>query len=353
MLLERTRLPALDAIVRLVGMQAQAPLAPYIGLWARLAGFEARELSGLVEARLAVRANALMRVTIHLVGAADALAMPAVLRSAVEGPFAASPFARNLAGVDIDAVTEVGRSLLEERPRTLAQLGAALAQRWPESDANSLGYAVRYRVPTVQIPPRGLWGRSGPTVLATTHSWLGRPMAAEAKPDVLVLRYLAAFGPATVADVRTWSRLTGLREVLERLRPGLRTFRDERGRELFDLPDAPLPDPDFPAPPRFFPEYDNALLSHDDRTRIIPPGMEHYLFYPAGNGGLTGGLTIDGFLAGRWRLRRSEERTILAVETPGRLSVEDRAEIEAEAESLLRFVAPDATSRAIELTQSE
>jgi hypothetical protein len=158
------------------------------------------------------------------------------------------------------------------------------------------------------VPPRGVGGTTGPVALTTVQSWLGRDLPEAADPDGAVLRYLAAFGPATVADVAKWSRVTGLRAVVERLRPRLRTFRDEAGRELFDVPGAPFPDPDTPAPPRFLPEFDNVLLSHADRTRITPADSPR-LPLPAGNGARTGTFLVDGFLRGTWRLADGRVRT--------------------------------------------
>ncbi|HEY8869186.1 MAG TPA: winged helix DNA-binding domain-containing protein [Candidatus Limnocylindrales bacterium] len=344
-------IPASEAIEHLVGMQAQAPLAPYIGLWTRLADFRPVELVDLIETRTAVRANGMLRMTIHLVTARDAQPMRSMLEPVADRAFAASPFARNIDGVDVAEVRELGRALLEERPLTVAEMGTRLRERWPDRDGPSLAYATRYLLPTVQVPPRGLWGRSGQSKMAPMDSWLGgatTPRTGEVAPDAFVLRYLRAFGPASGADIRTWSGLTGVREILERLRPQLRTFRDERGRELFDVPDAPLPDPDVPAPVRFFPEYDNVLLSHDDRTRIIPEGREWYLGFPPGNGGLRGTFTVDGFLAGMWRLVRPPAResrdgaqATLLIATNETLSTADRADVEAEAEALGQFLAPD------------
>jgi len=321
-------------------MQAQAPRAPYVALWSRLAGFAPAELEALVEGRLVVRAAGMLRTTIHLVSAADALAMrPILQRGVVERGFqSGSPFARNLVGLPIEGVIALGRALLAERPRSTAELGRLLGERWPDRDTVSLAMAVRYLVPLVQVPPRGLWSRSAPPKFAVMEDWLGRPLAAETTPDAFVLRYLAAFGPATVADVATWSWLTEVRAVMEQLRPGLRISRDERGRELFDVPEGLLPDPATPAPPRFLPEYDNVLLSHKDRTRITESLQN--LPLPAGDGGRMGTFLFDGFMAGTWRVDRVADRAMLAMTPRAPIGPDDRSAVEAEAAGLLDFVAP-------------
>ena len=250
-LLERVVMSPESVIEHLVGMQAQVPTDPYVALWSRIEGFRPEALSELIGTRRAVRAAAMMRTTIHLLTAEDWLALRPVLQVVAERGFATgSPFGRRLAGLDIDEVVAAGRAMLAEKPRTIDELGRGLRERWPDRDATALGYAIRLIVPLVQIPPRGLWGRSGQPALATAETWLGRTVGTDPTPDTMVLRYLAAFGPATVMDVQSWCWLTRLTPVVERLRSRLVTFRDEHGRELFDLPDAPRPDPDTPAPAR-------------------------------------------------------------------------------------------------------
>jgi len=345
LLLRRWKLSAADAIEHLVGMQGQAPNAPYVGLWTRLDGFRPEELARSITERRAVR-TPLMRATIHLVTARDCLALRPVLQPVLVRSFSGSPFSRNLAGVDTEALMAAGSALLEERPRARAELGPLLGEGWPDRDATSLAYAITYLVPLVQVPPRGIWGASGQATWTTTGAWLGRGLEPGSAPDELVLRYLAAFGPATVKDVQVWSGLTRLREVTERLRPRLRAFRDEHGNELLDLPDAPRPDPDTPVPPRFLPEYDNVLLSYADRTRIITDDRRPPLF--AGDGGVLGTVLVDGLLRGTWKITRQRDTATLAIEPFAPLPTNDRTALAEEGARLLTFAAPEAGTHDIQ-----
>jgi Winged helix DNA-binding domain len=328
-LLERAALPALDAIEHLGGMQSQAPLAPYVGLWTRLRDFAADELSELTRRREVVRLH-LMRNTVHLVSARDCLDWRALFHQLHAADFTAH-FGRGTNGVDRAALLDLAARLLEERPRTRAELGRLLGQRWPDADPGALAYAATHHIPLCQVPPRGVWGRTGPAAWVPVESWLGAPLR-RVPVDGLVLRYLGAFGPATVADVQVWSGLTRLGEVVERL--PLRAFRGPRGQVLYDLPGAPRPDGDVPAPPRFLPEYDNLLLSHSDRTRVNPGGRAVPL--PPGNGATTGTFLVDGVWQGTWRLRDGT----LRVEPFAGLRRADREALLAEAARLAEFLAP-------------
>lgn len=337
LLLERAALPVPAAVEHLVGLQAQAPLAPYVSLWTRLAGFDPLELSALTERRAVVR-GWFMRATVHLLTARDALAILPVVRSVHRRGFAAH-FGRAAAGLDLDAVAAAGAEILAGRPLTRARLGVALARRWPDADPGTLGFAATYHLALVQVPPRGLWGRSGPAALATLESWLDSPLGTDESPDRLLPRYLAAFGPATARDFALWSGLAGVREVVDRVRPRLRTFRGEDGAELLDVPDAPLPDPDVPAPPRFLPEYDNVLLSHADRTRVIPDGRPVPL--PPGNGATVGTLLVDGTWSATWRTERAGDTATLTVSAFRPLG--DPEAVVAEGLRLLALTCPGAT----------
>lgn len=322
-------------------MQAQVPNSPYVGLWTRLEGFQPNDLANLINTRRAVRLG-LMRNTIHLVTARDSLAQRPLYQPLFHRGWQTSSFGRNLAGIDMSAVIAEATVLMQERPRTFAELGKLLQRRWPDRDATSLAYAIRYLVPIVQVPPRGIWGKSAQPTWTSTDLWLGRSLAPKPSIERLVVRYLTAFGPATVADVSAWSGLTGLREVVDRLRPKLRTFRDERGRELFDVPDGPLRDPDTPAPPRFLPEYDNLLIGHHDRTRVIDHAYRYVIF--------AGTLLVDGFVHATWSIKRARETATLTIEPLRRLTKTDRLAVSEEGERLLTFAASEAAGHDVRIT---
>jgi hypothetical protein len=268
-LLARSPLSVMEMVEHLAGMQAQVPTSPYAGLWSRIEGFVTGDLAELVRDRRVVRL-ALMRSTIHLVTVADALAFRPVLASML----AKDPHARR---VPVDAIVGATREIVDVEPRTPTDLATLLVDRFPELDAEALGHAARAFVPLVQVPPRGVWGVGGQVRVTTLESWVDRPLGSSTDHDEMVLRYLRAFGPASTKDFASWSRLTGVRAAFDRLRAELRIDRDENGVELFDLPDAPIAEPDAPAPVRFLPEYDNVLLAHADRTRILDDRARSFL----------------------------------------------------------------------------
>ncbi|MFE7895024.1 winged helix DNA-binding domain-containing protein [Streptomyces sp. NPDC057412] len=330
LLLRRSPLTAPEAVTHLVGLQAQEVKPPYYALAARLDGFTPEALSAPLGDRSLVR-MVTMRSTIHLHTADDALTLRPLVQPAREREI--TYFRKGLVGVDLDRLAVLARELVEEAPRTMKQLREALSAEWPDADPQSLAVAARCRLPLVQITPRGQWGRSAQVTLTTLEHWLGRPAEPAAPADDTVLRYLAAFGPASVKDLQTWAGLTRMRAVFERLRPELVTFRDENGVELFDLPDAPRPDPDTPAPPRLLPEFDNLLLSHADRSRVVPPAnrgrtWQANTFYCP--------LLVDGFLAGVWRLIGDA----LVIEPFSDLGRAERAEVTEEAERVLGVLHP-------------
>ncbi|AZM59236.1 MULTISPECIES: winged helix DNA-binding domain-containing protein [unclassified Streptomyces] len=332
LLLRRSPMSAPDAVAHLLGLQAQNVKPPYYALAARLDGFAPEALSRAMADRDVVRIVT-MRSTIHTHTADDCLTLRPLVQPARDREL--TQFRKGLTGVDLDRLAVLARELVEAEPRTMKQLREELRKEWPDADPGALAVAARCRLPLVQVTPRGLWGRSGQVALTTARHWLGRPAEpAPATPDATVLRYLAAFGPASVKDMQTWAGLTRLREAFERLRPRLLTFRDESGTELFDLPDAPRPDPGTPAPPRFLPEFDNLLLSHADRTRVVPPEFRGRSWQ--GNTAYRTFL-VDGFLAGVWRL----DADALVVEPFGRLGGRQREEVAAEGERMLRVMHPE------------
>jgi hypothetical protein len=331
LLLGRAAMPAVDAIDRLVGLQGQEPLEPYIGLWSRLGDFRPAELVDLLETRQVVRTH-VMRRTLHVVTAADAVVLRPLLQSMLETRMMGT-LRRRLPGVDADELRAAARPFFDDGPRSVTEVGRAVAERWPAASARDLGDALGTLVPVVQVPPRGLWGRSGPARYVSIEAWLGRRLVDPPDPpDRVVLRYLAAYGPAAAADIRAWSGLAGLRDSVTRLRPQLVVFRDERGRELLDVPDGHRPDPDVPAPPRFLPAFDNAVLGFDDRTRIIDDA--HRGLSVAG----ARLLLVDGRVAGTWMTDERDGRTALRISMLTSLRRADRDQVVDEGDRLLAFL---------------
>ncbi len=346
-LLRRERSDVHETVGHLVGMQSQVPSDPFTALWSRIEAFDPAELDRLMLEKRVVRTGA-MRTTLHLMTADDAVELAPLFAGVMKRAFHSQRAFREAAdGIDLDEVLAVGTAAIEERPRTPAEVGRLLGARWPDRDPQALSLAIRYFVPIVQVTPRGLWGQKMQPTITTVASWLGRPVPQAVDPaleEELVFRYLRAFGPASVADMRTWSWLTGLRAVVERVRPRLRIFRDERGRELLDDPDAPIARPDEEAPVRFLPEYDNLLLSHEDRTRMAGPWYRQVVYS-------RGSVLVDGFVAAGWYVTRSKGAATLTVDLFTDPSAADRAAIEAEAALLLAFIGAEAPNREVVLSR--
>jgi hypothetical protein len=334
LLLERAPLGASEAVDHLVGLQAQVPRDPYVALWSRLASFDPGDVEELLLGRELVRI-VVLRGTLHLAGADDAARMRPLVQPVLDAELRRHREHRDeLARVDLPGLAGEIRAYLSDpaRPRTVPQLRDELAARWPAHDPAALAYACRNVLPLVQAPPRGLWSRSGQVALVDLEAWTGRPLDPSASLDDLVLRYLAAFGPASTADVAAWTRLTALREVVDRLRPQLREVRTEAGRTLVDLADAPRPDPDVEAPVRLLPEYDNVLLSHADRSRVGPDADRRRFATRVDERGL-GTVLVDGQVAGAWLV--ADDAVVVR---HGRLPRGAVAAVEAEAVALAAFL---------------
>lgn len=369
-LLDRTTDPAVDMVRHLVALQSQNPSSAYLALHARVAGFTHTDLADAMLDRRVGRL-ALLRDTVHLTTARDALGLwPVFAPMFRRHLLAGTSFAPTLRQVDLDDLRRAALEALAEAPLSAAALGERLAKTWPDLDPRSLAMGARGLLPLVQVTPRGVWGRSLATTWTTADAWFGGdatidPDDPEGILTDLVRRYLAAYGPATVADVQRWSGLTRLGAVVERIRPELVEIvhddGDGRSRVLLDLPDAPRPEADVPVPVRFLPDFDDVLIGHDDRSRIVPADVRPLI--ASRNGMPPGTVLVDGVVAGTWVLRRerlprapgaTRERRELArltVMPAHRWSRADRAAVHAEAEGLVRFAADDAAEHAVDLAE--
>ena len=321
-LLERTAMPALDMVEHLIGLQAQENLPPYLSLAARIQDFDPQELSKALESKEAVRFLT-MRGTIHALVPDDAVSLRPWVQRALDQQSASNQMSRPARGVPVDDLVAATRRLLEPGPLPVKELGDQLATIFPGIPTSALNNTARERVPMVQVPPRGLWKRSGGVVYQTVESYLGRPMTEIDVPE-LVRRYLRAFGPATAADMTTWSRITRLGPVFETIKDELVVVDCEDGRRRYDVPDAPYAEGDTPAPVRLLGSYDNVWLSHANRDHIVPVDVRSR--WAGTNGGVGSTIFVDGFMAGLWWAR--DDRVVTELFIP--LSKSQRSELEAE-----------------------
>ncbi|HEV2460389.1 MAG TPA: winged helix DNA-binding domain-containing protein [Ktedonobacterales bacterium] len=340
MLLERTSLPVTDAIERLGGMQAQLNSAPFVGVWTRLQDFGRAQLAEAIERRAVMKATWL-RATLHLLTAADYARFRTTLAPALAGA-ADSIIERRGVQFDREAVLAAARRFIAEQPRTFAEISAMLSALLPEEDVGAMRYTVRTHLPLVQVPSPGGWSYPSQPAFALAEPWIGRTVDSEARLRELALRYLAGFGPASPADMQTWSGLPKLKDLFEQSRPELRVFKTDGRRELFDLPNAPLPGGDAPAPVRFLPEFDNLLLSHSNRTRILADEHRSRVYLPGLRVAAT--ILVDGFVQGVWSVERARKAATLVIAPFGALSARDRDALAAESERLVRFVEPEAAT---------
>lgn len=287
-------------VEHLIGLQAQDHLPPYLSLAARIDGFVPADLSDLLEDRTLVRFLT-MRGTVHVLTGADALQLRGWVQPTLDRQSATNQSSRpagHLTTADLDAV--VG-PLLADDPQPLPAIGRALATAFPGVPEAALRHVTRERLPLLQVPPRGLWKRSGGVVYALADRYLGRPFG-EADVEDLVLRYLAAYGPATAADMTQWSSVTRLGPVFTAMHRADRlvAYADEKGRTLYDVPEAPIAEDDLPLPPLLLGVYDNVFLSHADRDRIAPEQARRA--WMGANGGVGSAFFHDGLFAGIWRV---------------------------------------------------
>jgi len=339
MLLGRESLPVPAAIERLAGMQAQLASAPFVGLWTRLNDFKREDMAAAIENRTVVKAT-MMRATLHLCSAEDYLRFRTTLQPML-GEARETIIKQRGSDFDRDKLLVAARKFIGEKPRKFAEISEWASELLPDQDVGAMRYTIRTHLPMVQVPISGGWSYSSKPEFTLAESWLGRKISTKDDLKELARRYLAAFGPASASDMQTWCglKLPILKEVFEALRPELQSYRDEGKRELFDLKGTSLPDADAPTPIRFLPEFDNLLLSHNKRHRIVADEHRSRVYLPALRVAAT--FLVDGFVSGAWKVEKSKTKAALMIEPFGKLAKKDRAALAEEGERLIRFIEPD------------
>jgi hypothetical protein len=346
MLLKREPLPVHTAVERLVGLQAQLPVAPYVGLWTRLCDFSREGLAREIECRKIVKAT-MMRATLHVCTADDYLRFRTTLQPMLSGAGDAIVEQRGGKFDSKKLLTEAKR-YIGEKPRTFAEISEWAVKLMPGQDVGALRYTVRTNLALVQTPITTGWSYSAKPEFTLAESWIGRPIALQDNLPELVHRYLAAFGPASVTDAQTWLGMK-LKDTFEKLRPKLRTYRDEGRRDLFDLPNPSLPDGEIPAPVRFLPEFDNLLLSHSNRTRVLADEFRSKVYLPGLRVAAT--VLVDGFVRAAWKVERSKDAATLMIEPFAKLSKPELTALKEEGGRLIRFVEANAKSYEVRIAK--
>lgn len=335
MLLERQALDPVAALGRLFAMQAQLPRAPFLGLWARLQNFRRQDLLDAIQARRVVRST-LMRGTLHLASAEDVLAF----RTTVMPPRDVTlPWGLKPTPELLDAVLAIGREHFAPAPKDFESVRQVLEAQGFDP-VRPLAYATRMFLPLVQASSDAPFGHEPGGDFTLARTWLGRDEREAPQPQALARRYLAAHGPSLPADFSAWSGLKAAAATFEALGDELVTFRDERGRKLYDLKAAARPSGDTPAPVRLLADFDGAVLCRADRTGIIRP--EHAPLMASKNGLIPAMVLVDGVVAGTWRIEAKKKSVAVSVRLFEKVSAKDRKAIEAEALSAAAFLAPDA-----------
>ncbi|RBO96751.1 winged helix DNA-binding domain-containing protein [Nocardia puris] len=340
-LAERTEESPLELVRQLVAVQGQEPNWPYIGLWTRSAEFRREGLAELLRERKLVR-SLLIRRTVHLACAEDFRWLRPTVHAAVASSLNVAYYRDEIEGIDRTELAAAGRATLAGKQLSRRDFGELLTAHFPGRHARRLAESVELLVPLVHGDGTGDWGRwrNRYVTVGLGEEWIGAPMA-EPDPRALIRRYLAAFGPATVADMQSWAGVTRLAEVVDEMRSELVVFTDDRHRVLFDLPDAPLADPDLDAPVRLLPAFDNALLGHKDRRRMISDEDRARTAREASAG--VPMYLVDGFVHGRWAL----EGAVVRITPWHPLTAADEAALRTEAASLLEFTNPGETGSII------
>lgn len=336
MLLERQAMKVPRAVAHLLGLQAQLPRPPFIGLWTRLEGLTRADVGRAIDSRAVVRATA-MRGTIHLMAAPDFLAFRASLQEGLDAGLHAI-LRERARTIDFRALNRAALAYFRS-PHTFEDARTHLVKTFTGGDERALGYAARLSVPLVQVPGKDAWSFPAQADFVSAETWLGKPPAASSSLDALVLRYLAAYGPATARDAQAWLGVGGLDAVIEKLSPKLTRIDAGKGKPLYDLPDAPRPDADTPAPVRFLPEWDSMIVTRADerfvakahRPRVFLPGLR-----------VAALVLVDGVAAGTWKIAATARKAALQIEAFGKWPAASRREVEMEGQALLRFVEPDA-----------